>query len=113
MLPAQYLVLTIEFIGKAQVVALPHDTLLPHDYISCLTIRAGISLRAMWNRLKPYLSFFNLALKEEYKPIRGYRPLRILYLIIGFIIAEILNLFFGINLWQLIKPVKDLNCTLD
>ena len=62
----------------------------------------------MRNWLKPYLAFCRLAFNEEYKPVRGYRPLRILYLLIGFIVAEVLNLFFGLNLWQLIKPVKEL-----
>ena len=62
----------------------------------------------MWQRIKNYLSFCGLAFIEKFQPVWRNKPMKILYIIVGFIIVEILNLFFGYPLWQLIKPIYQL-----
>jgi hypothetical protein len=59
----------------------------------------------MRNHLKSYFKFWGLAFKEEFSPVWRYKPVRIFYLIIGIFIAEVLDLIFGIPIWQWVKPI--------
>jgi hypothetical protein len=59
----------------------------------------------MRNWLKSYFAFCGLAFNEEYKPVRGYKPMRWLWLLIAFILGVVVSDFFGIALLDLIKPI--------
>jgi len=62
----------------------------------------------MWKRIKPYFDHCTLAFREEYKPITGYKPLRILAAIILFILGWVIADFLGVKLIDLVKPIYHL-----
>src|SRR5215204_5360890 len=59
----------------------------------------------MWKRLRPYVTFCRLAFDERFKPLRGYKPVRWLFVVIAFIAGTVLGDTFDIPYIDLVKPV--------